>query len=494
MKSFSITGVLLAIAIHSFSQNVGNTDSILNKTGTDSIRIKIAGLFLFPVEITAIRAGDKTPFTKTNLDISQIAKMNNGQDLPYILNQTPSVVVSSDAGNGIGYTGISIRGTDASRINMTLNGLPYNDAESQSIYFVDLPDFASSTNSIQIQRGVGTSSNGAGAFGASMNFATNAFLPEPYAEFNNSFGSFNSWKNTLKAGTGLIGGHFTADMRLSRISSNGYIDRATSDLKSAYFSTAYISNKTSLRFNVITGSEKTYQAWNGVPEAKLYGDSAELKHEYLNNSGYTGALYSTPADSVNLFDANKRTYNYFTYANQTDNYKQDHYQLFYNQEISDKLNANLAVFLTRGKGYYEEYKNDALYVNYGLPNPQIGDTTLTSTNLIRQRWLSNYFYGGIYSLQYNNKTTSLTLGGGWTEYDGSHYGDVIWSAQGSIPSDYTYYNVPAKKQISMYMENGSSNWVNGLAVLLICNGDRSITGLMDLTTIRPLLFPTVTIS
>ena len=445
MKSFSITGVLLAIAIHSFSQNVGNTDSILNKTGTDSIRIKIAGLFLFPVEITAIRAGDKTPFTKTNLDISQIAKMNNGQDLPYILNQTPSVVVSSDAGNGIGYTGISIRGTDASRINMTLNGLPYNDAESQSIYFVDLPDFASSTNSIQIQRGVGTSSNGAGAFGASMNFATNAFLPEPYAEFNNSFGSFNSWKNTLKAGTGLIGGHFTADMRLSRISSNGYIDRATSDLKSAYFSTAYISNKTSLRFNVITGSEKTYQAWNGVPEAKLYGDSAELKHEYLNNSGYTGALYSTPADSVNLFDANKKTYNYFTYANQTDNYKQDHYQLFYNQEISDKLNANLAVFLTRGKGYYEEYKNDALYVNYGLPNPQIGDTTLTSTNLIRQRWLSNYFYGGIYSLQYNNKTTSLTLGGGWTEYDGSHYGDVIWSAQGSIPSDYTYYNVPAKK-------------------------------------------------
>ena len=445
MKSFSITGVLLAIAIHSFSQNVGNTDSILNKTGTDSIRIKIAGLFLFPVEITAIRAGDKTPFTKTNLDISQIAKMNNGQDLPYILNQTPSVVVSSDAGNGIGYTGISIRGTDASRINMTLNGLPYNDAESQSIYFVDLPDFASSTNSIQIQRGVGTSSNGAGAFGASMNFATNAFLPEPYAEFNNSFGSFNSWKNTLKAGTGLIGGHFTADMRLSRISSNGYIDRATSDLKSAYFSTAYISNKTSLRFNIITGSEKTYQAWNGVPEAKLYGDSAELKHEYLNNSGYTGALYSTPADSVNLFDANKRTYNYFTYANQTDNYKQDHYQLFYNQEISDKLNANLAVFLTRGKGYYEEYKNDALYVNYGLPNPQIGDTTLTSTNLIRQRWLSNYFYGGIYSLQYNNKTTSLTLGGGWTEYDGSHYGDVIWSAQGSIPSDYTYYNVPAKK-------------------------------------------------
>ncbi len=328
---------------------------------------------------------------------------------------------------------------------MTLNGLPYNDAESQAIYFVDLPDFASSTSSIQIQRGVGTSSNGAGAFGASMNFSTNAFTPTPYAEFNNSFGSYNSWKNTLKAGSGLMGGHFTVDMRLSRISSNGFIDRATSDLKSAYFSAAYISNKTSIRFNIITGSEKTYQAWNGVPEAKLYGDSAQLQQEYLNNTGYAGALYNTPADSVNLFNSSKRRYNYFTYANQTDNYQQNHYQLFFNQEISEKLSANLAAFLTRGKGYYEEYINDASYSDYGISNPVIGDSTLSSTNLIRQRWLSNYFYGGIYSLQYINKKTLLTLGGGWTEYDGGHYGNVIWTAQGGVPPDYEYYNVPAKK-------------------------------------------------
>jgi iron complex outermembrane receptor protein len=383
----------------------------------------------------------------------QIAKINNGQDLPYILDQTPSVVASSDAGNGIGYTSISIRGTDASRINMTLNGLPYNDAESQSIYFVDIPDFASSTGSIQIQRGVGTSSNGAGAFGASMNFATNIFEPLPYAEFNNSFGSFNSWKNTLKAGSGLIGGHFTVDMRLSRISSNGFIDRASSDLKSAYFSTAYISKKTSLRLNIITGSEKTYQAWNGVPGAKLYGDSAALQQEYLDNSGYPGALYSTPEDSVNLFDSKRRTYNYFTYANQTDNYRQDHYQLFFNQEISPTLNANIAAFLTRGKGYYEEFKNDAYYSDYGLQDPEIGDTSLNTTNLIRQRWLSNYFYGGIYSLQYRNKVTDLTLGGGWTEYDGGHYGNVIWAAEGGIPPDYEYYNVPAKKtDFNVYMK------------------------------------------
>jgi iron complex outermembrane receptor protein len=296
MKSFWLSLGSSLLTLICIGQQFNQKDSIVKNSSPDSSYPVKHGLFLQPVEITAIRAGDKTPFTKLNINAEQIAKTNNGQDLPYILNQTPSVVVGSDAGNGIGYTNISIRGTDASRINMTLNGLPYNDAESQAIYFVDLPDFASSTNSIQIQRGVGTSSNGAGAFGASMNFATNVFTPLPYAEFNNSVGSFNSWKNTLKAGTGLIADHFTVDMRLSRISSNGFIDRATSDLKLAYFSVAYISKKTSIRFNLITGSEKTYQAWNGVPESKLYGDSAQLQQEYLNNTGYPGALYNTPGD------------------------------------------------------------------------------------------------------------------------------------------------------------------------------------------------------
>jgi iron complex outermembrane recepter protein len=466
MKSLITFSLFFGLVYHSIAQSTVVQDSV--KPVSDSLKIKTAGLFLDPVEITAIRAGDKSPFTKMTLDVNQIAKVNNGRDLPYLLDQTPSVVVGSDAGNGIGYTNISIRGTDASRINMTLNGIPYNDAESQALYFVDLPDFASSTNSIQIQRGVGTSSNGAGAFGASMNFSTNAFTPSPYAEFNNSFGSFNSWKNTLMAGSGLIGGHFTVDMRLSRISSNGFIDRATSDLKSAYFSVAYISNKTALRFNIITGSEKTYQAWNGVPGAKLFGDSAQLQQEYLDNSGYPGALYNTPEDSVNLFDSKRRTYNYFTYANQTDNYKQDHYQLFFNQEISKVLSANVGIFLTRGKGYYEEYENEANYADYGLSNPVIGDTTLTTTNLIRQRWLSNYFYGGIYSLQYQKKATSLMVGGGWTEYDGSHYGNVIWSAQGGIPADYEYYNVPAKKtdfNIYLKWQQQLGKWFNSFVDL-----------------------------
>ncbi len=231
---------------------------------------------LEPLEVRTVRASDRAPFTKTNLSGPEIQKNNVAQDLPFLLNQTPSVVVNSDAGNGVGYTGIRIRGTDATRINVTLNGIPYNDAESQGTYFVDLPDFASSVSSIQIQRGVGTSTNGAGAFGATINLSTNELHDSAYAELNNSYGSFNTWKNTIKVGSGLIYNHFTVDARLSRITSDGFIDRASSNLQSLYFSTAYISNKTSLRLNVFTGKEKTYQAWNGIPEAKLFGTNERI--------------------------------------------------------------------------------------------------------------------------------------------------------------------------------------------------------------------------
>src|SRR4026208_422683 len=229
-------------------------------------------LLLEPVEIKAIRAGENSPFTKTNLTKKQIEKVNLGQDLPFILNQTPSVVVNSDAGNGVGYTGSRIRGSDATRINVTLNGIPYNDAESQGTFFVDLPDFTSSVNSIQLQRGVGTSSNGAGAFGATLSLSTNEINRDPYAELNNSYGSFNTWKNTVKAGTGIMNDHFTIDARLSQITSNGYIDRATSNLQAFYISGAYLNDKSSLRINVFSGKEKTFQAWNGIPESKLKGN------------------------------------------------------------------------------------------------------------------------------------------------------------------------------------------------------------------------------
>src|SRR6476661_4270104 len=208
---------------------------------------------LTPVEVRSVRAGATAPFTKTNISKKEIEKQNLGQDLPFLLNQTPSAVVYSDAGNGVGYTGIRIRGTDASRINVTLNGIPYNDAESQGTFFVDLPDIASSLSSIQIQRGVGSSSNGAGAFGATINFSTNEVNHKAYAELNNTYGSFNTWKNTLKAGSGLIGHHFTADIRLSNVTSDGYIDRASSRLRSLYFSGAYLDNSNTLRFNIIKG-------------------------------------------------------------------------------------------------------------------------------------------------------------------------------------------------------------------------------------------------
>src|SRR5687768_14211839 len=214
-------------------------------------------LFMQPVEVKAIRAGDRAPFTKVNIGKKEIEKMNLGQDLPFLLNQTPSVIINSDAGNGIGYTGIRIRGSDATRINMTINGIPYNDAESQGLFFVNLPDLASSVNNIQIQRGVGTSSNGAGAFGATINFSTNEVHTDPYAEISNSAGSFNTWKHTVKAGTGLLRDHFTIDARLSKISSDGYIDRASTNLKSFYLSAAYLAENTAIRFNILSGTERT---------------------------------------------------------------------------------------------------------------------------------------------------------------------------------------------------------------------------------------------
>lgn len=377
-------------------------------------------LMLENIEITSIRAGNKAPFTKTDLSKEQIEKNNLGQDLPFLLNQEPSVVINSDAGNGIGYTGISIRGSDASRVNVTLNGIPYNDAESQGTFFVDLPDILSSVNSIQIQRGVGTSSNGAGAFGATINLSTNEVNKEKYLELNNSFGSFNSWKNTLKLGTGLLRNHFTVDARLSRISSDGYIDRATSNLRSLYVSAAYLNEKSSLRFNIISGKEKTYQAWYGVPQSYLDSDRS-----------YNPAGTEKPGSP---------------YSNETDNYIQTHYQLFYNHKINSHISYNAALFLIRGKGYYEEYRSDQAYSDYGLPDFISGTDTIATTDLIRRLWLDNYFYGSIFSVQYQKNKTNLTFGGGWDEYDGKHYDIVTWAQQGGFPKNYTYINVPANKE------------------------------------------------
>ncbi len=373
-----------------------------------------ATLIADEIVVTATRASQKSGTTFTNVDKAALEKQNLGQDLPFLLNQTPSVVVNSDAGAGVGYTGIRIRGSDPTRINVTVNGIPLNDAESHGVYWVNMPDFASSVDNIQIQRGVGTSTNGAASFGASINVQTNQLNEKPYAEINNSYGSFNTWKHTAKVGTGLIDGKWAIDARLSKVSSDGYIDRASSNLKSFFLSGGYYSGGTMIKLNVFSGKEVTYQAWNGVPE--------------------------------NLLKTN-RTYNAYTYANQTDNYQQDHYQLFLTQEFNRNWNANVALHYTHGSGYYEEYKPDQALSSYNLPAVVIRDSTITRTDLIRRRWLDNDFYGGVWSVNYNNlKRFSGTMGGGWNAYSGAHFGEVIWARFASTSEiNQRYYSDDARK-------------------------------------------------
>lgn len=426
MKRFVLSGSLL-IAAH-----ILNAQTVLKQ---NEQAVKDSFFTLTPVEVRAVRAGENTPFSKTNISKSEITSRNLGQDLPFLLNQAPSVVINSDAGNGVGYTGIRIRGTDATRINVTLNGIPYNDAESQGTFFVDLPDFASSAGSIQIQRGVGTSSNGSGAFGGSINISTNEVNNNAYAEINNSFGSFNTFKNTLKAGTGLRKG-FISEARLSRISSNGYIDRASSNLKSLYFSTGYIKPKTSLRLNIFSGKEKTYQAWNGISEADLKAGNRAVNYAGTEKPGEP-------------------------YGNETDNYTQTHYQLFFNQQLSSRIGFNTAFFYTKGKGYYEQYKADEDYAKYGMPNPPSNGSPITSSDMIRQLWLDNNFYGNIFSFQYKYKKFQATLGGAYTRYDGKHFGKVIWAEKG-LTSVRNWYDLDAQKNdFNIYLKQQTqvaNNW------------------------------------
>jgi len=391
---------------------------------------------LSPVEIRSVRAADIAPFTKSNFKKKEIEKLNLGQDIPFLLNQTPGVVINSDAGNGIGYTGIRIRGSDASRINITLNGIPFNDAESQGSFFVDLPDFSSSTGSIQIQRGVGTSSNGAGAFGASINLSTNELNKEAYAEFNNSFGSFNSRKNTLKAGTGLLDNHFTGDMRISSISSDGYIDRAFSNLKSLQFSLAYINSKSSLRLNIFSGNEKTYQAWNGISEEDLNAGNRRINYAGTEKSGEP-------------------------YNNEIDKYEQNHYQLSFTHQFGKRIYFNTGLFKVDGRGYYEQYKADQSYAKYGLPNAASNAGPVTHSDMVRRLWLDNTFFGNVFSLQYKSKILEAQLGGSISRYNGLHFGKVIWAEEG-LTSLKKWYALDAHKtDANIYLKqqvNFAANW------------------------------------
>ena len=414
----TLVSILFFVALNAqkSTQVVAKKDST-NKF-TDSIRS------LPPLEIKAIRLSEQAPFAKTNISKAQIALNNVGQDLPFLLENTPSVVVHADAGIGVGYTGIRIRGTDATRINFTLNGIPYNDAESMGTFFVNIPDFGSSVNSIQIQRGVGTSTNGAGAFGASVNLMTNEYNPNAYLSLQNTAGSFNSFKNNLVFGSGLINNKFTFDGRVSSIRSDGFIDRANSDLKSFFLSSTYWGEKSSLRLNVFSGKERTYQAWYGVPQELL------ATNRTFNPAG------TEKADAP--------------YENQTDNYTQTHYQLFYNEQINTNWKWNTAFFLTTGKGYYEEYKAGVDFADYNI---DIKGEINVPADLVRRRWLDNNFYGQITAVSYVDSLNDLTIGGGWSVYDGLHFGTLPYLSQTFAPANFRYYDNDAiKKERNSYVK------------------------------------------
>ena len=425
------------------------TDTIV-LTENKSITIALAEntVLMDEVIVSATRVDEKSAIAYSSVTKQQIAEQNVGQDLPYLLNQQTSVVTTSDAGAGVGYTGIRIRGIDATRVNVTINGIPVNDAESQGTYWVDLPDIASSIDNIQLQRGVGVSTNGAGAFGGSLNIQTTKLNPVASAEINSAYGSFNTLKTTVNAGTGLLNDKFAVDARLSKISSDGFIDRASSDLRSYYLSAGYYGKKNILKFITFTGYEETYQAWNGIPQSRLRGDTEGMNTYIANN-------YLDDEDASNLLHSNSRTYNSYIYENQVDHYVQSYYQLHFSHEFNANLNANVAAHYTKGKGYYEEYKKDQSFSDYGYEDVVVGGTTISSTNLVRRRWLDNDFYGTTFSVNYhNNKGFRLTAGGAWNNYTGLHYGEVIWAeyASNSSPHENYYKDTANKSDFNVFVK------------------------------------------
>jgi iron complex outermembrane recepter protein len=388
------------------------------------------------VIVKATRAGSETPTTYMDVAGEYLEKNNLGQDLPYLLNWTPSVVTTSDAGNGIGYSGMRIRGSDQTRVNVTINGIPYNDAESQGVFWVDIPDIAASTQNIQIQRGVGTSTNGAGAFGGSVNLQTLNLRNEPYGQIEASIGSFNTRKFSAQAGTGLIKNHWIFEGKLSNISSDGYIDRASSDLKSYYGSGSYVGKNTVLKLLAFGGRERTYQSWYGVDSATLVNDRT------YNSAGWV----SKPDGSTRFF-----------YEDQVDNYAQDNFQLHLSQSLGTGISLNTAVHYTYGRGYFEEYMDvnqgwETSLDFYNLPPVAIGDTVITDTDLIRRKWLDNDFYGITANLDYNVGKSNFVFGLAANRYEGSHFGELIWARYASTSeTGYRYYqNESIKDDFTVY--------------------------------------------
>ncbi len=397
MKKLSFVLILLALSQGIHSQ-------IIEKV-IDSARIEK----LDEVLVKAIRVEASSPITHSNVSKAELATRNLGQDLPILLNYLPSVVTTSDAGAGIGYTGIRVRGVSAQSTNITINGIPYNDAESLGTFWVDLPDFASSVESLQLQRGVGTSTNGSGAFGASINILTDAISKDSQAEISNTFGSYNTLKHNLKFSTGLLGSNIEISGRLSQIKSDGYIDRAASDLKSYFLQGAYTDDNTLIKMLVFGGHEITYQAWNGI-------DAETLKN---NRTFNPSGIYTDDDGTINFHE------------NEVDNYKQDHYQLHWNQKINNYWSARIGLNYTYGRGYFEQYKENQSFSDYDLNDLIIGDTIINETDLIRRRWLDNRFYVVTTSISHTKKDLAMSFGSSFSLYDGDHFGEIIWAQYAS---------------------------------------------------------------
>jgi iron complex outermembrane receptor protein len=388
---------------------------------------------LSEVEVLGTRASENTPVAYSNVTGKQIAAVNHGLDIPFLLSMTPSVITTSDAGAGVGYTSMRVRGTDATRINVTVNDIPLNDSESHSVFWVNTPDFASSVRDIQVQRGVGTSTNGSGAFGASVNMRTQGFSRDAFAEVSGSYGSFNTNKETLRVGSGLLGDHWSIEARLSHIGSDGYRDRASSELLSYYGQLGYFGGGTSLRFITFGGKEDTYHAWDGISRDDLkdnrtYNPNGEIKHD----------------GKVTGF-----------YKDQKDIYRQTHYQLIWNQTFNPEWKLNVALHYTDGYGYYQEYKNARTLKEYGLEPVVTPEGTSKKASLVRKKCLDSGFGGGVFSLQYTGERLAATLGGGINRYTNDHYGQVIWVENYTSPlaPDHEYYrNYARKNDFNVYIK------------------------------------------
>ena len=412
VNSLFILGLCLSATIPGLAQHQTTQDSI-QKTALNEI------------VLSAVRVDGKSPIAYENLSKAALTKRNLGQDIPVLMGQMTSVVTTTDAGNGIGYSSFRVRGSDATRVNVTLNGIPYNDGESQGSFWVNMPDFGSSVQNLQLQRGVGTSTNGSAAFGASLNLKTDDYSQEANGEIANSFGSYNTRKSTVKFSTGLINDKFEIAGRLSDIHSDGYIDRASSDLRSYFLQGVFVGNTSLIKALVFGGKQKTYQAWNGVSQEEIdeYGRRYNPSGKYKDDEGNTQF-----------------------YNNETDNYKQDHYQLHWSERWSDAWSSNVSLHYTKGYGYYENYKKNQKVKEYGLDTVFVNGEEVNRTDLIRRKALDNHFYGMVFNVNYKADALTVVVGGGANKYEGDHFGTILWAKQ-PVNFDYKqeYYRDHAVK-------------------------------------------------